>query len=77
MIIKKSLTKLNSIILGVCYISLMAVTCALPPLVCLNVSLIFSIRYFYCVRLLAVGLVYILVPAKAVCTGIAKGFGAE
>ena len=51
--------------------------CTLPPRMCLNVSLLFSLRYFLCVRLIALGLVYIPVRAKAICTGMAKGFGAE
>ena len=69
---------LNIIILGLCSISSRGgagVPC--PPRMCLNVSLLFSLRSFLCVRLIALGLVYIPLWAKAVCTGMAKGLGAE
>ena len=48
-----------------------------PPLVCLNGSLLLSLNYFLCVWLLAVGIVYIPMTAKAICNGMAKGFVAE
>ena len=66
---------MNYIILGLWYISLRGVRCNLPPIVCLSISFQSSLRYFMCVQMLAGGPVYISVPDRAVCTGMAKGLG--
>ena len=67
--------QLYYIILGLCSISYRGGRCILPPLVFLSFSLIFFLRYFLCVRMLASDPVQIPAPDKDVCTGMAKGQG--
>ena len=59
--------------MGLCSISSWGERCTLTPLVYLNGSLLFSLRSFLYVRLLAVGLMYIPVLTKSVCTRMTKG----